>query len=131
MNGGPLGFGLEQEKQHGLQDAGHVAEGQRPHQPALGRGPDGAVRAGQAVEHDEQGPGGGMRTVRAAGTPSGSFTRPGLPDPGRRGPGPLTLLSARVSGGKLLKIPMPRPHPKWRGQEEVSESAGISLRLRV
>lgn len=56
VNGGPLGFGLEQEQEHGFEDAGHVAERERPHQPALGRRADGAVSAGQAVQHDEQGP---------------------------------------------------------------------------
>lgn len=56
VNGGPLGFGLQQEQEHGFEDARHVTEGERPHQPALGRRADGAVCAGQAVQHDEQGP---------------------------------------------------------------------------
>lgn len=66
VNGGPLGLGLEQEQQHGLQDASHIAQGQRPHQPALGRRADGAVCTGQAVQHDEQGPAGGECTVASA-----------------------------------------------------------------
>ena len=56
VDGSPLGLGLQQEQEHGLQDAGRVTQGERPHQPALGGGPNGPVRAAQAVQHHEQGP---------------------------------------------------------------------------
>lgn len=56
VNGGPLGFGLEQEQEHRFEDACHVTKGERPHQPALGSCANGAVRAGQAVQYNEQRP---------------------------------------------------------------------------
>lgn len=59
MNGGPLGFGLEQQQEHGFQDACHITKGEGTHQPALGSSPDGAICAGQAVQHNKQGPVGG------------------------------------------------------------------------
>lgn len=66
VNGGPLGFGLEQEQKHGFQDACHITKGECPHQPALGCRADGAVRAGQAVQHDKQGSVGGKGTIEPA-----------------------------------------------------------------
>lgn len=69
MNGGPLGFGLEQQQEHGFQDACHVTKGEGTHQPALGSSPDGAICAGQAVQHNKQGPVGGN-------TPSGQHLVP-------------------------------------------------------
>lgn len=60
VDGGPLGLGLQQQQEHGLQDAGRVAQGESPHQPALGGGPDGPVRAAQAVQHHEQRPATGV-----------------------------------------------------------------------
>lgn len=61
-----MGFGLEQEQEHGFQDACHVTKGERPNQPALGCRADGTVRAGQAVQHDEQGSAGGKGTIKSA-----------------------------------------------------------------
>jgi hypothetical protein len=59
VNRGPLGFGLEQQQEHRFKDARHIPEGESAHQPALGRGTDGTIRAGQAVQHNKQGPVGG------------------------------------------------------------------------
>lgn len=65
MDGRPLGFGLEQQQEHGFEDAGHVPEGECAHQPALGCGTDGTVRASQAVQDDKQGPTGGELPLSA------------------------------------------------------------------
>lgn len=61
-DGGALCAGVQQEQQDGLQDPRHVAEGQRPDEPALSRRPDGPVRAVQAVQHHKQGPEGETST---------------------------------------------------------------------
>jgi len=93
VDGGPLGLGLQQQQEHGLQDAGRIAQGESPHQPALGGGPNGPVRAAQAVQHHEQGP--AMERGQGCGcVPSGRSGHPrgvppreaGLAGPRRRGP---------------------------------------------
>lgn len=140
MDGGPLGFGLEQEQKHRFQDARHVAEGECPHQPALGCSANGAVRAGQAVQHDEQGPAGGKSTTKSA------FSTPECQDTLRelhpswacrpkqtRTTGVQPWFHTRITGGGF-KISMPRPHPKsvkWYCGSGSQHQNQLHLRLRV
>lgn len=56
LDGDPVGFGVKQQKEEGLQDAGHVVSLQDLVEPRPTHGAGARVPETQTVQHDEQRP---------------------------------------------------------------------------
>lgn len=146
VDGGPLGLAAAAAGARAL-GQGRIAQGESLHQPALGGGPDGPIRAAQAVQHHEQRPATGWGGVWMCALLGGQDTL-GEFYPGRLDLQAqqmrtirLTLLPARVTvAGLLLSWLLSQGSFKnadaWAsltngGRCGTLGPAGISPRLRV